>query len=188
MFTRKIPSSGEVLPAIGLGTWKTFDVAASGYANLNDVLNIIEAGGGRLIDSSPMYGRAEEAIGNITHKRPGGDDFFYATKVWITGARAGKEQIASSYQLMKRSVMDLIQIHNLVDWQTHLPYLRVLKSEGKLRYIGITHYLDNSHEELAAIIKKEPVDFVQFNYSILSRNAEKQLLPLCADKGVATIN
>jgi diketogulonate reductase-like aldo/keto reductase len=187
MLTRTIPTTGEELPLIGLGTWQTFDVGASGYAALKEVLETMHAADGRLIDSSPMYGRAEEVIGNITGTMPEQNDFFYATKVWTQGASAGKAQIASSYQLMKREVMDLIQIHNLVDWQTHLPYLRQLKSEGKLRYIGITHYQDSSHNSLAELIKNEPIDFVQFNYSILSRHAEKFLLPLCADKGVATL-
>ena len=186
MLTRTIPSTGEALPVIGLGTWQTFDVSTSNYPALRDVLQTLHTAGGRLIDSSPMYGRAEEAIGNLTSGLKW-DDFFYATKVWTQGAAAGKEQIAASYRLMGREVMDLLQIHNLVDWQTHLPHLRKLKDEGRLRYIGITHYQDSSHEALAAVIKKEPIDFVQFNYSILSRHAEKSLLPLCADKGIATL-
>ncbi len=147
----------------------------------------MHSAGARLIDSSPMYGRAEAVVGNLTSKLPEQNDFFYATKVWIQGAAAGKEQIAASYRLMKRTIMDLVQIHNLVDWKAHLPYLRRLKDEGSLRYIGITHYQDSSHEGLAEVIKKEPVDFVQFNYSIQSRHAEKTLLPLCMDKGIATL-
>jgi diketogulonate reductase-like aldo/keto reductase len=162
-------------------------VAPSGYPGLEAVLQTLYKAGGRLIDSSPMYGRAEEVIGDLTAGKPEGDHFFYATKVWVRGAREGEAQIARSYQLMKRSVMDLLQIHNLVDWQTHLPYLRQLKGEGKLRYIGVTHYQNSSHDALANVIQKEPVDFVQFNYSILSRQAEKVLLPLCADKGVAVL-
>lgn len=186
MLTRTIPSTGEALPVIGLGTWQTFDVDSSRYPALGEVLQTVHTAGGRLIDSSPMYGRAEEAVGRLTGKA-NGDDFFYATKVWTQGSEAGKEQIRTSCRLMKREVMDLLQIHNLVDWQTHLPWLRRLKDEGKLRYIGITHYQDSSHEALAAVIKKEPLDFVQFNYSVLSRHAEKSLLPLCADKGIATL-
>jgi diketogulonate reductase-like aldo/keto reductase len=187
MLNRTIPSSGEALPVIGLGTWQTFNVDSPGYGRLKDVLSTMHANGGRLIDSSPMYGRAEEVVGNITGTMPAQNDFFYATKVWTTGAEEGKEQIKASYRLMKRDVMDLVQIHNLVDWQTHLPYLRRLKAEGELRYIGITHYRDDSHEALAEVIKKEQIDFVQFNYSILSRHAENLLLPLCAERGVATI-
>jgi diketogulonate reductase-like aldo/keto reductase len=187
MLTRTIPSSGEILPVIGLGTWQTFDVGSSRYPALQDVLEIMHKAGGRLIDSSPMYGRAEEVVGELTGTMPEQNDFFYATKVWTTGASAGKEQISASYRLMKRKVMDLIQIHNLLDWQTHLPFLRRLKEEGKLRYIGITHYQDSSHAALAEVIKRESIDFVQFNYSVLSRHAEKFLLPLCAEKGIATL-
>ena len=134
-----------------------------------------------------MYGRAEAAVGNITAAMAEQNDFFYATKVWTKGADAGKAQIKNSYTLMKREVMDLVQIHNMLDWQTHLPHLRMLKEEGTLRYIGMTHYLDSSHADLVSLIKNEPLDFVQFNYSISARHAEKELLPICADKGVATL-
>lgn len=187
MLTRTIPSTGEILPAIGIGTWQSFDVSAFQYPGLQNVLSTMYQMGARLIDSSPMYGRSEEAIGKIMETLPQRDDFFYATKVWTQGAEAGRKQIAESYRLIKRDVMDLVQIHNLLDWQTHLPYLRKLKEEGKLRYIGITHYQDSSHEALASVIKKDPIDFVQFNYSVLSRHAEKLLLPLCAEKGIATL-
>jgi diketogulonate reductase-like aldo/keto reductase len=187
MLTRNIPSSGEILPVIGLGTWQTFDVDSSRYSALKDVLTCMNKTGGRLIDSSPMYGKAEEVVGTVTGTIAEQNDFFYATKVWTQGAEAGKQQIDASYRLMKRKVMDLVQIHNLVDWQTHLPYLRQLKNDGRLRYIGITHYQDSSHDALAAVIKKEPIDFVQFNYSVFSRQAEAYLLPLCADKGIATL-
>jgi diketogulonate reductase-like aldo/keto reductase len=187
MLTRIIPSTGEPLPVIGLGTWQTFDVAPARYPLLKEVLETLYAAGGRLIDSSPMYGRSEEVVGNITSSMPEQNDFFYATKVWTQGASAGKAQIAESFRLMKRKVMDLVQIHNLLDWHIHLPYLRELKEEGKLRYVGITHYQDSSHDDLAKLIRNEPIDFVQFNYSILSRHAEKSLLPLCADEGVATL-
>lgn len=187
MLTRTIPSSGEPLPAIGLGTWQTFDVGPSSYPTLRKVLQAVHASGGRLIDSSPMYGRAEEVVGDVTSAMPEQNNFFYATKVWTQGSAEGKAQIERSYKLMKRPVMDLVQVHNLLDWQTHLPYLRRLKEEGKLRYVGITHYQDSSHEALANLIKKEAVDFVQFNYSILSRHAEQLLLPLCAEKGIATL-
>ena len=187
MLSRTIPSTGEILPAIGLGTWQIFDVGPSHYATLQEVLGRLHKAGSRLVDTSPMYGRAEEAIGAVTGNMPEQNDFFYATKVWTQGADAGKKQIDRSYQLMRRKVMDLIQIHNLVNWQAHLPYLRRLKEEGRLRYIGITHYQNSSHEALAAVLKQEPVDFVQFNYSLFSRNAENLLLPLSRERGVATI-
>jgi diketogulonate reductase-like aldo/keto reductase len=187
MLTRSIPSTGEALPVIGLGTWQRFDVDPDRYPALKSVLATMHASGSRLIDSSPMYGRAEAVIGVITADMPEQNDFFYATKVWTNGSDAGKRQIDNSYRLMKREVLDLVQIHNLVDWKTHLSYLRRLKAEGRLRYIGLTHYLNSYHDELAAIINNEPVDFVQFNYSVLSRHAEKLLLPLCEEKGIATI-
>lgn len=187
MQTRIIPSSGESLPVIGLGTWQTFDVESPQYPALREVLQLMHGAGGKLIDSSPMYGRAEAAVGNITGEMAARNEFFYATKVWTEGADAGKTSIMDSYCLMKREVMDLVQIHNLLDWQTHLPHLRKLKEEGSLRYIGVTHYQDSSHGDLAALIKKESFDFVQFNYSINARHAEKELLPLCIDKGVATL-
>ncbi|WP_121356072.1 aldo/keto reductase [Flavisolibacter nicotianae] len=187
MLTRIIPSTGETLPAIGLGTWQTFDVTPPRYPALQEVLSTMQSAGGRLIDTSPMYGKAEEALGNVIAGMPGQNSFFYATKVWTQGAEAGRSQIETSYRLLKRDSMDLIEIHNLVDWKTHLPYLRQLKDAGRLRYTGITHYLDSSHEALADVIREEPVDFVQFNYSILSRHAERFLLPLCSEKGVATL-
>lgn len=187
MITRTIPSTDERLAAIGLGTWQTFDAGPSKDPALTTVLKTMHAAGGRLLDTSPMYGHAEETIGRLTSQLPEQNDFFYATKVWTRGASAGIQQIEASYRLMKRSVMDLIQIHNLLDWSEHLPYLRKLKKEGRLRYLGITHYLDSSHNDLAELLKKEPFDFVQFNYSIQSRHAENYLLPLCSDKGVATL-
>lgn len=187
MFTRIIPSTGEALPVIGLGTWQIFDVDASGYTRLQNLLGNLHKAGGRLIDTSPMYGRAEEVIGEVTAGMPEQNNFFYATKVWTKGAEAGQKQIERSFELMKRKVMDLVQVHNLVDWQTHLPYLRRLKEEGRVRYIGITHYQNSGHEALASVLEQEPVDFVQFNYSLLSRAAENRLFPLCRDKGIATI-
>ncbi|HVG12139.1 MAG TPA: aldo/keto reductase [Flavisolibacter sp.] len=187
MQTRTIPSTGEALPVIGLGTWQTFDVEPLHYPSLEDVLRLMHHAGGQLIDSSPMYGRAEEAVGNITGPMSSQNVFFYATKVWTKGADAGKAQIRNSYRLMKREVMDLVQIHNLLDWKTHLPHLRKLKEEGILRYIGITHYQDSSHADLAEVIRQESIDFIQFNYSINARHAEKALLPLCVDMGVATL-
>ncbi len=188
MLQRVIPSSGESLPVIGLGTWQTFDVEDAGnYPALLEVLQYFHAGGGRLIDSSPMYGRAEEVIGNITSSMDKGDDFFYATKVWTTGLQDGTRQIETSFRKMQRTCINLVQIHNLVDWKTHLPQLRRMKDQGKIRYIGITHYTDDSHEELENIMRKEPLDFVQFNYAINAPHAEKRLLACAADLGVATL-
>lgn len=188
MIKRIIPSSGEALPVMGLGTWKTFDVTGrQSYPVLEKVLHTVDAAGGTLIDSSPMYGRSEEVIGDITSGMETADDFFYATKVWTTGKQEGIMQMESSIQKMKRKTMDLMQIHNLTDWRTHLTTLNDWKEKGKIRYTGITHYTDSMHPELEKILTSEKIDFVQFNYSILARNAEDRLLAVAADHGVATL-
>jgi diketogulonate reductase-like aldo/keto reductase len=189
MIKRKIPSTGEELPVLGLGTWSTFDVAdKSSMEPLDQVLQIMQKTGGTLIDSSPMYGNSEKVIGDLTVDPKRSNYFFYATKVWTSGRQAGISQMESSFQKMKKSTMDLMQIHNLTDWKTQLHTLRAWKSEGKIRYIGITHYTDSAHEDLESILKSEEgIDFVQFNYSIFSRNAERRLLNTAADRGVATL-
>jgi Aldo/keto reductases, related to diketogulonate reductase len=188
MLQRIIPSSGESIPVIGLGTWIKFDVtSASEKQTLVNNLKIFYEHGGRLIDTSPMYGHAEKVIGEVTQQSGIADNFFYATKVWTTGKEEGVKQMGSSMQKMHREEMDLIQVHNLVDWKTHLKTLRQWKEEGKVRYIGITHYTTSYHAELESIIKKEKLDFVQFNYSIGVRNAERSLLPTAMDKGVAVL-
>jgi diketogulonate reductase-like aldo/keto reductase len=187
MITRTIPSSGGSLPVIGLGTWQTFDAGLSAYPRLQQVLTTMHAAHAALIDSSPMYGRSEQVIGDITSAMAARNDFFYATKVWTTGLQEGIKQMRSSMQKMQRQTMDLMQIHNLTDWKTHLPQLRRWKEEGIIRYIGITHYTDASHEELEKIITTEKLDFVQFNYAITARHAEKRLLDAAAALGVATL-
>lgn len=188
MIQRKIPSSGEWLPVVGVGTWQTFDVESSGYGPLKEVLSILNQNGGSVIDSSPMYGRSESVVGTLTKNSGSADDYFYATKVWTTGKSSGIEQMQQSFHQMRRKTMDLMQIHNLVDWKTHLNTLKAMKEEGKIRYIGLTHYTDSSHSKLEEIISKESaIDFIQFNYSLESRNAEKRLLNAARDKGVAVI-
>ena len=188
MLQRTIPSSGEQLPAIGIGTWQTFDLGESaGYPQLTQVLQEMHSAGGRLIDSSPMYGRAEKVVGDITTAMPERDDFFYATKVWTEGKQQGIRQMEDSMKYMRRSTVDLMQIHNLLDWKTHLPVLRDWKERGIIRYIGITHYTDGMHGALEDVFSTTPVDFVQFNYSIEARHAEKRLLKAAAGNGVATI-
>jgi diketogulonate reductase-like aldo/keto reductase len=189
MLQRPIPSSGEMLPVIGIGTWKCFDVPDnSAYPELTSVLKTMHQSGGTLIDTSPMYGMAEKVIGDLTEGITEGDDFFYATKVWTTGRREGIAQMESSLRKMKRHNIGLMQIHNLTDWKTHLPVLRDWKAEGKINYIGITHYTDAMHDDLENVLSSEKdIDFVQFNYSIDSRHAEKRLLKAAADQGVATI-
>ena len=185
---RVIPSTKELLPDVGLGTWKTFDVDMQhAFDNLKDVLINLHADGGSLIDTSPMYGNAEKVVGIVSQSTGIADKFFYATKVWTTGKQQGIVQMETSFNKLQRKQIDLMQIHNLVDWKTHLQTLKQWKEEGKIRYIGITHYTDSMHDELVKIISKEQIDFVQFNYSILSRNAEKRLLPAAEHYGVATL-
>jgi diketogulonate reductase-like aldo/keto reductase len=189
MLQRIIPSTGEALPVIGIGSWLQFDIGnnLSERQDLKQVLTLMHQHGARLIDSSPMYGRSEEVIGELTNETGLADKFFYATKVWTNGKEAGIRQMKESMQKMKRSEIELMQIHNLVDWQTHLKTMRQWKAEGRIRYTGITHYTTSFHAQLEEIIKDETLDFVQFNYSIATRNAEKRLLPLAMDKGVAVI-
>lgn len=189
MLQRPVPSSGELLPVIGIGTWKCFDVPDNrSYPELSSVLKTMHEAGGSMIDTSPMYGMAEKVIGEITEKMNERDAFFYATKVWTTGRSEGIAQMESSFRKMKREQVALMQIHNLTDWKTHLPVLRDWKAAGKIKYIGITHYTDAMHEALEQVLRDEKnIDFVQFNYSVDARHAEQRLLPAAADLGVATI-
>lgn len=189
MLTRAIPSSGEKIPVVGLGTWRQFDVgnSSSDRQPLLSVLRKMSAIGGRVIDSSPMYARSEEVIGDLSQETSVADNFFYATKVWTSGKREGIDQMTASFKKMRRSKMDLMQVHNLIDWQTHLETLRRWKEEGKVRYIGITHYTDSAHDDLEKIVRTERLDFVQFNYSIRNRHAEQRLLGAARDRGTAVI-
>lgn len=189
MIQRAIPSSAEQLPVIGLGTWLQFDVGPSENERetLKQVLKKMHEMGGRLIDASPMYGKAEQVIGDLAAETDISDNFFYATKVWTSGKQAGIEQMESSLKKMWRSRIDLMQVHNLVDWQTHLNTLQDWKQQGQVRYVGITHYSTTSHTKLENIIKTTKLDFVQFNYSIRVRNAEQRLLNSAKDNGVAVI-
>ncbi len=187
--TRKIPSSGELLPVIGLGTWQTFDVGASAQARqpLEAVLSEFARLGGRVLDSSPMYGSAEQVVGDLLQVHTSRERAFLATKVWTTGRQAGIEQMERSMALLRTSHIDLLQVHNLQDWRTHLPSLRSWKGEGRISYVGVTHYTDEAHAELEQVMRSEPLDFVQLNYSVASRDAEKRLLPLAAERGIAVL-
>lgn len=189
MLERAIPSTGENLPVIGLGTWQQFDVDSASAARgpLPDVLKRMQQKGGKLIDSSPMYGKSEERVGDLTAASGNANTYFYATKVWITGETNGIRQMETSMKKMRRATLDLMQVHNLQDWQTHLKTINEWKAQGRIRYTGITHYTISAHEELERIVRSKVVDFVQFNYSIGVRNAEKNLLNACADSGVAVI-
>jgi diketogulonate reductase-like aldo/keto reductase len=189
MLQRVIPDTNEKLPVVGLGSWIQFDVgqSAAERKELSAVLTGMHTSGGKLIDSSPMYGRAEEVIGDLTANLEFKDKIFYATKVWTTGKQAGIDQMNDSFKKMHRKQMDLMQIHNLQDWQTHLKTLKDWKAEGKIRYTGITHYAVSAHAQLEQIVRSGVVDFVQFNYSIRVRNAENSLLKAARDHGVAVI-
>ncbi|MDH3242412.1 MAG: aldo/keto reductase [Alphaproteobacteria bacterium] len=189
MLTRPIPSSGEALPVVGFGTWQTFDVGRSETerAPLREVLRLLFEAGGKVIDSSPMYGPAEGVVGDLLTDLKAHKKAFYATKVWTEGEAAGAASMERSFARYRSSPIDLMQIHNLVDWRTHMRTLRAWKDEGRFRYIGITHYTTSAYEDLAAIIKSESIDFVQFNYSLEVREAENMLLPLARDRGVATL-
>jgi diketogulonate reductase-like aldo/keto reductase len=189
MLTRKIPASGEDLPVVGLGTWQTFDVGSSESERktLKEVLTLMKEKGGKVIDSSPMYGSSEKVVGDLTTELVIQNYFFYATKVWTSGKEQGINQMNESFRKMKRDKMDLMQIHNLVDWKTHLKTLRDWKEQGKIRYLGITHYTESAYDNLEEIMKKEKPDFVQFNYSIDSREAERRLLPAAKDLGIAVL-
>lgn len=189
MLTRPIHKSGEQLPVVGIGTWQTFDVGSS-RADLDqrrEVLSVLFDAGGRVIDSSPMYGRAEAVVGALLKEMGAHDKAFLATKVWTGGESAGVAQMNSSFDKLKTPIIDLMQIHNLVDWRRHMKTLRAWKDEKRFRYIGITHYTVPALDELAAVIRSEPVDFVQFGYSVNRREAETRLLPLAADHGIAVI-
>lgn len=187
ILTRPIPSTGERLPAIGLGTWQSFDIGTGRRerAACRAVLETLFAGGGSAIDSSPMYGRAEAAVGELLAGLPNRPKPFIATKVWTRGAAQGRAQMAAS--LAKLGSVDLMQIHNLVDWRTHWPLIQEWKAAGRIRYAGITHYTAGALDDLAAVIESTPVDFVQCAYSVVDRAPERRLLPLCADRGVAML-
>jgi len=189
MRTRPIPKTGEALPVIGLGTWLGFDVGGSEdeRAPLRNVLKNLFAGGGTVIDSSPMYGNAEDVSGDLLKDINAHKKSFLATKVWTNGRQSGIDQMAQSFRYMQTDVMDLMQIHNLLDWDTHLKTLRAMKEKGTIRYIGITHYTSGALNDLADVIEREPIDFVQMAYSIGVRDAEERLLPVAAKKGVAVL-
>jgi aryl-alcohol dehydrogenase-like predicted oxidoreductase len=188
LLTRTIPSSGEALPALGLGTWRTFDVGDSDAerAPLREVLRRLFAAGGRVIDSSPMYGRAESVVGDLLRGTPEHGNAFIATKVWTTGRAEGIAEMEESERRMGGRI-DLMQVHNLVDWRTHLPTLREWKSTGRIRYVGVTHYSLSAFQDLEQIVRKERVDFVQLPYSVAVRDAEKRLLPAARESGTAVL-
>jgi len=186
---KAIPSTSELVPVIGMGTSRTFDVAANPAMldQLSKVLEAFYANGGTIIDSSPMYGSAEQVLGELLKIVAPPEALFAATKVWTDGRESGIRQMENSRRLWGVTGFDLMQIHNLRDWRVHYETLRSMKDEGRIRYIGITTSHGRYHDELESILKAHPFDFVQFSYNIANREVEHSLLPLAAERGIAVI-
>ena len=189
LHARAVPSSGEKIPVVGLGTWITFDVGGAESAQRRvrgDILRAFFAAGGRLVDSSPMYGSAEEVIGAELARAPAAT-LFSATKVWTVGALAGRRQVQHSLGLWRLTRFDLLQVHNLLDWENHWPVLKAMKAEGRVRYIGMTTSHGRRHDDLERILRRDRMDFVQLTYNMNDREVERVLLPLAAERGAAVI-
>jgi diketogulonate reductase-like aldo/keto reductase len=186
---RPVPKSGELLHAVGLGTWQTFDVGndAQGRAAAREVLARFVAAGGQVVDSSPMYGSSESVVGDLAAELGAEKSLFMATKVWTTGREAGVRQMEESMRRMRARRMDLMQVHNLTDVSTQLKTLREWKEQGRIRYLGVTHYHEGAYAELERLIKSERLDFAQFNYNVVTTAAEERLLPICAEYRTAVI-
>ncbi len=186
---RRIPKTGESLPAVGLGTWQVFDVAgdAAGTAQARNTLRGFVELGGRLVDSSPMYGSSEAVTGQLASELGARAKLFVATKVWTTGRQAGIRQIEDSMRKLRVERLDLMQVHNLVDADTHLATLRDWKTSGRIRYAGVTHYHAGAHAELERYTTRGDIDFIQVNYSLAEPEAERRLLRAAADSRTAVI-
>ncbi len=186
---RAIPSTGEQIPVVGLGTWRTFDVGTSAAERgpLQEVLRRFVARGGRLIDSSPMYGLAETVVGDLAAALGLHGSLFLATKVWTTGHEAGVAEMERSLRRLRVPRLDLLQVHNLVDWPTQLRTLRTWKEAGRTRYLGVTHYAASAQPALERVMRDERLDFVQVNYSLAEPEAARTLLPLAAERGIAVL-
>jgi diketogulonate reductase-like aldo/keto reductase len=185
---RKIPSSGEMLPVIGLGTWQTFDVKKEEEKlPLRQVMQNLVAGGGTVIDSSPMYGQSEETVGELSQDTGLNEKLFIATKVWTSGKENGIRQMKESLRLLRRQSIELMQIHNLTDWSTHLPTLLAWKQQGIFKYIGVTHYTESAYPQMEHIIRRHTLDFLQVNYSVASRKAADRIFPLAQERNVAVL-
>ncbi len=188
MITRRIPVSGETLPVIGLGTWQTFDASGErALGALQEVLRRFAERGGTVIDSSPMYGRSEAVTGQLAERVHPSEKFFVATKVWTRGERAGIDQMEQSLAQLRSTGVQLMQVHNLVDADTHLRTLAKWKAEGRVRYIGVTHYQASAYAELERYLARGGIDFVQFNYSLAERAAERRMLPVAAEQRAAVL-
>jgi diketogulonate reductase-like aldo/keto reductase len=189
MQSRPVPSTGEALPVIGCGTYMGFDRApgSADFAPLPRVLSALFDGGGTVVDSSPMYGKAEAAVGQALAEAGVQGRAFLATKVWTTGRAAGIRQMENSLRLLGTERIDLMQVHNLVDCANHLATLRQWKEAGRVRYVGITHYTSSAYAEVEQVLRSERLDFLQINYSAQEREAARRLLPLAAGRGVAVL-
>jgi diketogulonate reductase-like aldo/keto reductase len=189
LLTRRIPSTGEELPLVGLGSWGVFNVGEDRVARdaCAAVLKAFFDSGGRLIDSSPMYGSSAAVIGYGLEKLGMPKQVFAADKVWISSGRGGPGQIEESQRAWRVQRFDLLQVHNLIAWEQHLPTLYEMKRSGRLRYVGITTSHGRRHEEFEQIMRKEPLDFIQLTYNILDREVEERILPLARDRGMAVI-
>ena len=184
---RPIPSSGEQIPAVGLGSWITFNVGndRAARAQCTDVMREFFSAGGRLIDCSPMYGSSQDVIGESLQQLAAQPRVFSAEKVWTSSA--GALQIEATRQLWRVPAFDLLQVHNLLAWQEQLPLLQRMKAEGKLRYVGITTSEGRRHRELEQIMRTQRIDFVQLSYNLLDREVEERLLPLARERGIAVL-
>jgi diketogulonate reductase-like aldo/keto reductase len=189
IMTRKIPSTGEEIPAIGLGTWQVFDAGSNSAARapLREVVAAFAKAGGKLIDSSPMYGSAESVAGDLVAELGLREKLFIATKVWTRGREDGIAEMERSFKRLRVTTMDLMQVHNLLDVDVHTKTINDMKAKGRVRYVGITHYAASAHGEVEKQLKKEKYDFLQINYSLAERDSEKRLLPYCLQNRVAVI-
>jgi diketogulonate reductase-like aldo/keto reductase len=187
MNTRPIPRTKEQIPTVGLGTWQAFDVDPKNRSAQVEVVKQFLAAGGRVIDSSPMYGRAEATVGDVLTDLNATTTPFFATKVWTRGKREGMAQMEQSRQRMKAARIDLMQIHNLLDWHTHLPVLREMKQAGKIRYLGVTHYSHGELPQIEQLMRSEALDFIQSPYNVADRAVEARVLPAAADTGTAVL-
>lgn len=187
--TRLAPACGQRLPVIGLGTYQAFDVGSSApeRAELKNVLSTLAQHGGTVVDSSPMYGRAEGVVGDLADELNLLPSLYLATKVWTRGESDGIAQIEDSLRLLRTRRIDLMQVHNLLDWRTHLKTLKVWQANGRIRHLGVTHYHAGAYEELMSVMRTKEFSFAQFNYSLGEREAERKLLPLCADLGMGVL-
>jgi aryl-alcohol dehydrogenase-like predicted oxidoreductase len=187
--SRLAVASGQRLPVVGLGTYQTFDVASNApeRSELKNVLATLVKSGGTVVDSSPMYGRAEGVVGELADELKLQSSLFLATKVWTRGAQAGTAQMEDSLRLLRTPRMDLMQVHNLVDWRTHLKTLQSWQHQGRIRHLGITHYHAGAYGELMDVMRTRAFAFVQFNYSVGEREAEERLLPLAAELGMGVL-